>query len=517
MKKIMTLIFVCFIALSFGKMNTSAGQFDSLPTGRNYLSLSNLQFLDTSNYYASTINKIRVKENTNYTLVVDYHFIGHLESFIDTIYVEIEELDGGHSHDDFILDDQINERVYFQFKTVSQWIHIKQMPIGHSNSYNAMLYEGTYQDFSGFVPYTNPSEIMNYQGLLPMDYDNLLSIDQIKSYISAYGSERYALLYDVLEDNYSSSNKLPGAYQMTFQVEHNYITKKYVLDLKVFDLASPIISVPNSIEIPLAKKIDVNEIKSLLSVVDNVDVINSSSLSILSDTYTDATTLGTYHVLFEASDSSGNKSTLEVPITLVDKQGPVIKGPKSIYLYTTDAPLSNDLILLKYVAMDDVDGQVSVSIHNNLYLQKEEQGAYEIVLTSIDAQLNRTYKYITVHVIENKGPIFETNDKIIEKSVADAMTDEEIITWFRAQLVLSQIAGTNVKILFNEYNNNEKLSGSYYVYLTYENNGVIENSRIRIDVIDEESSIPYALYITIASGLLVASISTTYYVKKKRK
>ncbi len=251
-------------------------------------------------------------------------------------------------------------------------------------------------------------------------------------------------------------------------------------------------------------------------MTDNVDIMDSANLSILNDTYTSATTVGIYYVLFEASDQSGNKSTLEVPITLVDKKGPVISGPQMIYLYTTDAPLSNSSILSKYKAVDDVDGNVSVSISYNLYNQTLTPGIYQMAISSSDAQLNTTNKNITIHVIENKGPIFETNEKIIEKSVADTMTDAEIIAWFKAQLELSGIQATNLNILFSEYKDNEKQSGSYYVYLSYESNGLTEITRVRIDVVEDENMIPFTLYISIASGLLIAGLGITYYVKKKR-
>ncbi|PKK99548.1 MAG: hypothetical protein CVV57_00400 [Tenericutes bacterium HGW-Tenericutes-2] len=515
MKKIMTFVLLCFIFLLFGKLNSNAGQYDSLPKGKNYLSLSNILLLESPDYYAQTIEPIRVKNNTIYTLVFDFDYLGQLTMDLSSVFIEIEE-DSGVNHSNYIIEDRQNERAYFEFTTSDEWIHIAYMPNGHTNGYNAMLYEGTYQDFNGFIPYINSSEIMNYQGLIPMDYDHLLTIDQIKSYVTAYNSQGHAIAYDVISDSYSASSKLPGAYQMTFQVTHNLITKKYILDIRIFDLTGPIISIPNLIEIPLAEKIDVNQIKSLLEVTDNVDIMDSANLSILNDTYTSATTVGIYYVLFEASDQSGNKSTLEVPITLVDKKGPVISGPQMIYLYTTDAPLSNSSILSKYKAVDDVDGNVSVSISYNLYNQTLTPGIYQMAISSSDAQLNTTNKNITIHVIENKGPIFETNEKIIEKSVADTMTDAEIIAWFKAQLELSGIQATNLNILFSEYKDNEKQSGSYYVYLSYESNGLTEITRVRIDVVEDENMIPFTLYISIASGLLIAGLGITYYVKKKR-
>ncbi len=516
MKKIMTFVLLCLIFVLFGNMSSFAGQYDLLPIGKNYLSLSNIRVLDNPMYYAETIEPIRVKANTTYTLVFDFNYLGQLTQDLSGVWVEIEENDGEYYHNDYIIEDRTNERAYFEFTTYNEMIQILFMPNGLENTYNIMLYEGSYVDFTGFLPYVHPNEVMNYQGLIPMDYDVPLTMDQIKSYITARNSLGQAMVYNVTSDTYTSSEKLPGNYQMMFQVTHNLITKNYILDIRVYDLTSPVISIPQTIEIPLAEKVDVNQIKEMLSITDNVDTISTSTLSILTDTYTPATTVGTYHVLFEASDLSGNKTTLEVPVTLVDLKGPVIKGPQLIYLYTTDPVLSNAQILAKYSAIDDVDGPVNVSISYNLYNQSLTAGSYQLTLRSTDSALNVTNRNIYINVIDNKGPVFETNDKIIEKSVADTMTDADIIAWFKNQLALSGVEATDVTILFNEYNSNESLSGSYYVYLTYDLDGLEQTSRVRIDVIENENSIPYVLYISVSSALLLIGFGVTYYVKKKR-
>ncbi|MBU1143738.1 MAG: hypothetical protein KKH92_08865 [Firmicutes bacterium] len=516
MKKLMSFILLCFITVLFGIISSFAGQYDELPKGKNYLSLSNVRILDNPSEYSETIDPIKVKPNVNYTLVFDFDFLGQHTQDLDRVFVEIEELHGYDRYTNYLIVDFLNEIAYIEFMPGYEWIHIKLMPNGAQNAYNVMLYEGIYADFEGFVPYVHPSEVMSYQGLIPMDYDNLLTMDQIKSNITARNSLGQAMAYDVIQDTYSPSLKLPGSYQMMFEVTHNLITKKYILDIRVYDITSPMISIPTPIEIPLAEKIDVSQIKSRLNVTDNVDSIATSSLSILEDTYTEATTIGTYHILVEASDSAGNKTTLEVPVTLIDRKGPVIYGSQLIYLYTTDSPLTNAQILSRYYATDDVDGNVNVSITYNIYNQTVLPGVYQISLTSSDSAMNVTNRTINIHVIENKGPIFETNDQVIEKSVSDTMSDADIIAWFKAQLELSGIESDNVTILLNEYESNEKLSGSYYVYLKYESNGLEQTSRVRIDVIEEENTNPYLLYISVSSGVLLLGFGVAYYVKKKR-
>ena len=54
-------------------------------------------------------------------------------------------------------------------------------------------------------------------------------------------------------------------------------------------------------------------------------------------------------------------------------------------------------------------------------------GVYDVKLESIDTLGNKSLMIIKIHVIDNRGPIFTTNDLILSLSAANQMTDQELI------------------------------------------------------------------------------------------
>ncbi|HPG43297.1 MAG TPA: hypothetical protein PLJ98_05785, partial [Acholeplasmataceae bacterium] len=216
-----------------------------------------------------------------------------------------------------------------------------------------------------------------------------------------------------------------------------------------------------------------------------------------------------------ATDSTGNTNTIDVSITLVDKQGPKITGPTSIYLYTSDASLSNAEIQNKFIFNDDIDGaNVTVSIITNEYQQTSTPGKYKITFKAVDQTQNVSLFNVYIHVIENRGPVFEHSELVIEKTTADAMTDQDVIDWLKEQLELSGIQATNIMVLYNEYETHEHEKGSYYVYMSYKVDGQDMTSRVRIDV--EQKPVNVLWIIIPSSGLLIAG-TTAFIVLRHKK
>jgi hypothetical protein len=241
-----------------------------------------------------------------------------------------------------------------------------------------------------------------------------------------------------------------------------------------------------------------------------------TDLVVIEDTYSSATTVGDFSITVEATDTSGNSSNLVIPIQLVDLVGPTISGPLSIYLYTTDVALTNQQILNMFNAYDDVDGSnVLFDITTNNYNQQTSPGVYQMTLRAGDSQYNFTYKNIEIHVIENRGPVFVEDETILQASTAENMTDQEIIDWFKNLTQLSGLSVSQVSVIYNEYEGNEQLGGSYYVYLNYDLDGQTQTSRIRIDVEEDKTDINYFVVGTIGGSISLGLIS--FFILKKKK
>lgn len=513
MKKISCL--VCML-LSTLLVLTSTRAFDQEPLERiNHLNLSQLVYNKDIQGSARTQTSIILKPNTTYTIVMSQSFLGQTWDYLDQTYIEIEEASGSRYYQDYMTVDSVNGRAYFTFETGEGLIDLCDVPVDDQDNYEIILYEGTYADFPGFMPYVDADDPLEYFGVLPVDYDTQPTLETIKSYVIAKNPFGGTISSTLIFDAYTISNKLPGTYQMVFEANYNDIIKRYYLDVKVMDITAPTLSIDGTLEIPLKDKWTIDDIKKEVMINDNVDTLSWTDLVVTNDTYTDAESLGNYQISFSATDSSGNTNTIDISITLVDRQGPKIIGPTSIYLYTSDATLSNADIQNKFTFNDDIDGaNVTVSIITNEYQQTSTPGKYKITFKAVDQTQNVSLFNVYIHVIENRGPVFEHSELVIEKTTADAMTDQDVIDWLKEQLELSGIQATNIMVLYNEYETHEHEKGSYYVYMSYKVDGQDMTSRVRIDV--EQKPVNVLWIIIPSSGLLIAG-TTAFIVLRHKK
>lgn len=516
MKKI---IFLCLLTLIclFSPDTSSSASGSMLPKGRNYLSLSNLK-VHPNAYMAETIHHIRLEKNQTYTLVIDFETLGrHLYNLGD-LWMEVEFFPGPYSGDFYFIADMSHERVFVEFSAFDIDFRITALPIDDaSDSYNIILFKGTYLQFPGFEPYLHHTDSLISEGVLPMDYDARLTVSEIASLIVAKDPMGNVLPKTLEADAYSGSSQLPGSYQMIFSTQYNAIKKRYLLDIRIYDLTPPVILAPALIEVPLHQKSSVGSIMHAFEVTDNVDDMDMEDVVILEDTYTPATSIGTYHIRMKATDYAGNSTELSVPITLIDRLGPSITGPSSIYIYTTDVPLSTASILSRFSAHDNVDGNnIQLNIVQNQYHQTTTPGIYVMEIAASDAAGNTTSFFLNVHVVDNRSPIFVVDTQILSLSEAASMTEEEIILWFRNQLLSQGFTATHVEILYNEYALGSKKSGEYYVYLSYQLNGEPAMSRILMDV-SESSRSGLPMHVIIPSALGLIAILGVMILKFKKK
>ncbi len=515
MKKItLFLLLICFSFVVI-KFNVRAEGYDALPIGKNYLNLSNLVMKPDDSHDAFTRDPIFVKTNQQYTIVLDYGFLGQHSDWLGFIYIGFEEHPSSDTYDLILIDDNANERAYIEFIPCEEYIYITSLPMIPSN-YNAIMYEGSYADFSGFEPYIDIDDQVNYYGVLPIDYDAPMTLEDIKTYIHAEDPNGNSINVIAESDNYSLGSMLPGTYQMIFMATYNQIAKRFYLEVRVFDQSAPIIVDPGIITISLTNKTNVDEIKESITVTDNVDGLTSSDLIITQDTYTQATSIGSYMITVQAIDSSLNSSTRTITIDLVDLNGPSITGPSDIYLYTLDSPLTSEQIIAYYTFLDDVDGlNVTTQLSIDGYHQTQIPGVYDITIKATDQANNYKTKNIDIHVIENRGPEFSTDEIVLSVDTAENMTEQELIDWFTEHTLSLGFNVSHVCVLYNEYETHENEDGNYYVYLNYDLNGESYSSRVRVDVEQVQKEINYMIYLAIGVPAIVG-LSTLYIIKRKK-
>lgn len=507
-------VFIVLLSFTLLWVQTTYANENELPQNQNYLNLSNLEMIPGYSKMAKTVNPIYVIPQTTYTVVMDLGFIGVHEMSMGSVGAIIQEVSPVSTVNKLLMADYPNNRAYFEFTPNSNYIHFLELPVDPEN-YKAIMYEGTYQDFSRFETYAHESTTTNYFGVVPMDYDQQLTDVAIKNLVTAKNPLGQTVNVTIESSTYQSGTNLPGTYQMILVANHLETYKRYILDIRVFDVTKPVISAPASINVPISERKTIEQIKDLITVTDNVDTLSSSDLVVLSDTYSSATQVGTYSITFQISDSSQNVSSLTLSVLITDTRGPVITGPLSIFIYATEQPLSSSQILSRYSAFDTEEGvSKSVSIINDGYMQKVIPGVYDVKLESIDTLGNKSLMIIKIHVIDNRGPIFTTNDLILSLSAANQMTDQELIDWFNQRASQLGIETSDVNIYYNEYKENISLGGSYYVYLKYEHENQEQMARILVQV-EEESHTSWFVYGVI--GLAIVSSVIGYIAIRRKK
>ena len=492
------------------------GAIQHTPVGRNYLSMSNLSVHYDNPYFASTIESIVIESQKPYTLVLSYEFIGQHTQGIDYLSVTILQSISQEEHDYELQDDSVNQRVYIEFESATQEVEIINIPIAIDvNVYQVILYQGYYADFIGFEPYLNHEDKINYEGVLMIDVDNPWDTSTILSLFTA--KDPLGNLLDIIieEDDYSQSNKLPGSYRFQMSTTHNQIKKFYTINIEVYDITAPVMSIEDTLVIPLTEKISIEDIIEQVSIIDNVDSLNHSEIQVIEDTYSSAIHVGYYHLKLAISDSSNNEGFLTVNIQLVDRQAPSAQYPQNIFIYNTDDPLTNDDILSKFIIIDDVDGtHVTTEWIVNEYNQTQIAGIYQMTLSTKDTQLNESLHTIYIHVIDHRGPIFEANELILTVESHRMMSDDDIIDWFYQQASIEGLDISHVRILYNEYELANKQSGEHFIYLSYIHQGEEVTSRILMQVSDRDVT-SSTIYYGIALAILLSGVGM-YLIKKKK-
>lgn len=115
----------------------------------------------------------------------------------------------------------------------------------------------------------------------------------------------------------------------------------------------------------------------------------------------------TYEIVYEASDSKGNRVTVkrDVIVTgtpVVDTLGPVFSNTVSGYIEPGETKLGVAFDLYEGVeAIDDIDGKVTVTIEDNDGFDVNKKGTYIIVYSATDSSGNKTTVRRIMNVIED--------------------------------------------------------------------------------------------------------------------
>ena len=446
---------------------------------------------------------ITVKQNARYTIIVDERYyerdLDRGEFFSWTINDDTVDIDTEHHTS------QYGNWVFGSFVAPTNQVILDGIIVNNDLEnleefpFRMMMFEGNMDDFVGYYGY---GSVFDYQQrYLLMDVENMMSLSDVMNMVSTVDPENTDL--SLVETNYEANQAL-GDFHVRLKASDTFLnTAFYQLNIRVVDTTPPRITGQSFYQVS-AYHHDLTEHKMRyrLSVVDNVDgVISLGNLEIVENTFSGRYNQpGTHYVVFEATDSSNNKSRFKVTVEVVDDRSPVITGPLYLFRKIQEGIIHDQDLLSLYTAIDEVDGERPITITENN--QDGTLGKKSVVLRSVDEAGNE--RLLTVHIIfiDNTTPVFISDPLILDYQTLQNMTQEDIINW-----ISGHIPNASIEILHNEllYSNQGK------IYFAYDLEGVTHYGII--EVTRKNDITPF---IIMSSLIIFNAIFLAIYFKKKK-
>src|SRR5690625_829571 len=288
--------------------------------------------------------------------------------------------------------------------------------------------------------------------------DNPLSLQTIQNALTANdetdGNITSSIYVDV--DNFTANKRVRGTHTIVFAVKDAAGNKATItVSVIVVDTTPPVITGNSStVSISYTKTFNVNDFKATLEVTDNLDTLTHSNITIKSNGYAgNENKLGTYTIVFEVADKSGNKGTFEKKIKVIDDIAPTFSG-------TTSFTTSNNTILTE----SDIRSQITANddIDDNLTGKGNKVGTYTIVYSVTDAAGNKTTHTVTIKRLDKIPPVIWIQDGVTIRTNPDTpLTFEQIIQILQATGQVSVSSKTTFNIEAEDYFGNEDVVGIY--------------------------------------------------------
>lgn len=426
---------------------------------------------------------------------------------VDTVYIQftkgpastftIDETNVGL----FMFD---NTSTYIDFQNISNW------EVDAKVGYNQITKKFNIDLFPVF----------NSQTVFITNIDNPISTEDLLSQIKAIDNEDGDIshLIEINDDEYGST--LVSFLDKTinyYDFDNYYIIQLVVkdssnntsyLEIQVYlkDILAPIITGTKNYNTTPNSKLNITNILNSLIVTDNTDWLvenhfneNSgeneilrdpsyqfSTINIKQDNYlANYNELGTYEIIFEAEDFSGNKSEYTVVVNVRDENPPVFTGPTEIIKPQTEILLLDDI--LELITVSDVeDPNVSYVVKSDLYTGNgHKKGSWNIVLEATDVSGNIATHTIKILVKDNIPPVFFVDKYFINVDQYIVLTREDIINLLIASGQVNINAQTNFNFMVNEYEGNEEIPGSYAMTVkTTSTDGTTNTFNLMLNVLE---------------------------------
>jgi hypothetical protein len=428
----------------------------------------------------------------------------------------------------------------FTFRDVGS--SIRQLEVFDNNTSVAVynnLYYSQQTSFVAFVFLDQMAPVLEGETATVTNVDNPLTESQIRGLLAAWDDTDGDIsdLITVEVDNYTANRFTVGTYTIEYSVTDSSDNTSYLtVHVVVSDAVKPtLVSPQNTYTIGYKQTFDVEALRAQIQTLSSDNYDPSVTVTIKSNTYTaNKNVIGTYSVVYEATDTSGNNQTKTVQIVVIDNVAPVINGPSTI-AKPKNSVLTESQVRSQLSAFDEISGTLTgtITLVSNDYTGNGAVlGSYLIVYSVSDTAGNSTTKQVTINVIDNTAPFwFMRDNAMIAVDSTVTLTREQIISILTQTGQLTVTATTYVSFPQDEYQGNESTPGMYAVQVkTTSTSGsenlynivisVYENTTGADDIVLEGPATfiaEYGLLILIGIGVLFGSLIVILVLVKPKK
>lgn len=338
------------------------------------------------------------------------------------------------------------------------------------------LSKGVQYKLEAVVPFEDKVPVLSGQTAFVTNYDDPISESQIRSYISAYDEVdgNITHLIQLVSSTYNPLSTSVGQYEINYSVTDssgNIATLKVLVLVK--DVGAPVMSLGSwSQSISYTKTLDVEALKNSITKTDNFDTPANVTVSILSNSYNaNKTKVGSYPIVFEATDKSNNKSTKTYTVNVIDDVKPIASYSETVFKPAT-SKLTIEDIKNDITATDIIDGNVTASltvVRDEYTGFGNKVGSYQIEFRVSDSSGNTLNFVMTVKVVDNIPPVFMvTPGQFIRVEDIVTLTHQDFVDILTRTNQINFAPGTTFRMLLNEYENNENVPGIYAISMKFE-------------------------------------------------
>lgn len=405
------------ILAPFNHLNQEAVVQERTPLRAETVTGTKVNLLDESTFVVSQkvyLQNIMFETETSYTFATKFTGMGGITNRLligsnksvqtgDIFSGRLTESPDGWFYATFMID----EAKMAQFIQMVSTLNVTE-------EFQSMLYEGSdvpedefYSIFDEDGSLTGPI-ISGSTGTYYGNVDNPIDVDYLKSLLIAWDETDGDLTdqIQIKKDELTGNESTVGEYEVTFSVSDEAGNEStFTITVYMQDKTKPVINGPSELEYSYTNPQELDAIKALYTVTDNVD--EGLTLEVSSDTYTaNADTPGAYRIIFKATDLSQNEVTKTVDITVIDDVAPVISGADKVEKSLTSI-LTVDEIIAEYTATDAIDGECEISVTNDTFTgHGDKVGTYSITLEATDLSGNKATKVVQVVVFDDVKPIW---------------------------------------------------------------------------------------------------------------